>query len=281
MITKVTLDYVIYNINFRGINIMSMKLLWIIVGLIIPVYAMPHNDLVYHHYKIDKCPEKWYESDEPIKSCFTVELKYSLYTDTTKSVNQNINQQILDIMSASIGEGRDDLTSPLTMIQIYEKEFFQALHHDMSAPKGEYIVDRHVLALDRQCKFLDKHKKYISVECNEWINTGGAHGMSSKRYLNINPQTGQEIKLLDLIKTKSQQDFIKFAEKEFYKKYPKEDSFYSFFGQGFSLPQEYLISEKNLYFHYGLYEAAPYAAGYLELVIPLSKVKHYMKQSKL
>lgn len=253
---------------------MSIRSLWIIILLAIPICANSHNDLVHHHYKVNKCPDQWYESNDPIKSCFKIELNYSIYADTSDSVRQNINQQILDIMSSSVAEKRNDLTDPLIMMKTYEKEFFQRFHHDMSTPNNEHIMDRHVFALDRQCEFIDKHKKYISIECNEWVNFGGAHGLSSKRYLNIDPATGLEIKLLDLIKKRHEHNFIKFVEKEFYKKYSEEGVFW---GQGFSLPQEYLISDKNLHLHYGLYEAAPYAAGYLEILIPLSKIQHYMQ----
>lgn len=115
--------------------------------------------------------------------------------------------------------------------------------------------------------------KVISIYYSVYSFLGGAHGNFYTTYMNFNAQTGDLLKLTDIVSDTTA--LKKIAELKFEKtqkafakdndfEYNKEDYFW---GSPFFLPKNIAITKSGLSFLYNPYEAAAYAIGaiYFEL----------------
>jgi hypothetical protein len=109
--------------------------------------------------------------------------------------------------------------------------------------------------------------KVISIYYQVYSFTGGAHGNSSITYLNFNAQTGDLLKLTDMVSDKialKKMAELKFekTQKEFAKDNDFEYDRTSYFWEKpFYLPANIAVTKTGLLFMYNPYEAAAYALG--------------------
>jgi hypothetical protein len=109
--------------------------------------------------------------------------------------------------------------------------------------------------------------KVISIYYQVYSFTGGAHGNSNITYLNFNAQTGDLLKLTDMVSDTTA--LKKIAELKFektQKEFAKDNDFeYDrtsyFWEKPFYLPANIAITKTGLLFMYNPYEAAAYALG--------------------
>lgn len=109
--------------------------------------------------------------------------------------------------------------------------------------------------------------KVISIYYQVYSFTGGAHGNSTITYLNFNAQTGDLLKLTDMLSDTTA--LKKIAELKFektQKEFAKDNGFeYDrasyFWEKPFYLPANIAITKTGLLFMYNPYEAAAYALG--------------------
>jgi hypothetical protein len=132
---------------------------------------------------------------------------------------------------------------------------------------------------------IEGHVKYLSdsilnIEIKHYTYTGGAHGYQGFRSLIFDPNTGKSIPTRRLFK--NQNAFMAFAEKKFRIKYkiPENQSINAtglqFENDKFQLPQNIFYTEKGLLLYYNPYEAASYADGPKELLLPYKLVNNYL-----
>ncbi|OUL63995.1 DUF3298 and DUF4163 domain-containing protein [Flavobacterium sp. AJR] len=120
----------------------------------------------------------------------------------------------------------------------------------------------------------------LNIKFNHYTFTGGAHGYQGYRSLLFNPKTGKTITNNQLFK--SEKDFKAFAEKEFRNKYkiPANGSINAtglmFENEKFNLPLNIFYTKEGLLLYYNSYEAASYADGPKELLLPYDKVNDYL-----
>ena len=120
----------------------------------------------------------------------------------------------------------------------------------------------------------------INIEINHYTYTGGAHGYQGLRSLLFDPSTGKSISNNQLFKDKNA--FEAFAEKKFRAKYkiPENQSINStglmFEDEKFNLPQNIFYTDKGLLLYYNSYEAASYADGPKELLLPYTEINDYL-----
>lgn len=126
---------------------------------------------------------------------------------------------------------------------------------------------------------------FITIALDSYLFTGGAHGYSSKRFLNFDKKKGIELDNAELFK--NAKDFQAFAEEMFRQKeaIPKDKSInhtgFMFEQDSFYLPENIGFTDDGLKLLYNPYEVASYADGAIELVLPHNKVKKYLaKKSK-
>ncbi len=119
----------------------------------------------------------------------------------------------------------------------------------------------------------------ISLQFDLALFTGGAHGYSSKSFVNIDPQTGEVLKTEDLFTS----EFQAFAEDIFRKKHniPKNESInstgYFFENDSFHLPQNIGFVKNKIILRYNAYEVASYSEGGLQLEIPKEEAREFIK----
>jgi hypothetical protein len=128
-------------------------------------------------------------------------------------------------------------------------------------------------------RILHNSPELISLEFNLALFTGGAHGYSSKSFLNIDPATGEILTNDDLFT----QDFKVYAEGMFRKKHdiPMDQTInstgYFFENDSFQLPQNIGFLKNKIILRYNAYEVASYAEGGIQLVIPQEEVQEFIK----
>ena len=120
----------------------------------------------------------------------------------------------------------------------------------------------------------------LNIEINHYSYTGGAHGYQGLRSLLFDPSTGKSIANEELFNDKAA--FMAFAEKKFRAKYkiPANKSInvtgLMFENEKFNLPENIFYTDDGLLLYYNSYEAASYADGPKELLLPYKEVNDYL-----
>ncbi len=118
----------------------------------------------------------------------------------------------------------------------------------------------------------------FGLHMSEYVSSGGAHPNMVVKYLNLDPKSGKERTLGDVLKSGYEPVLLKAAEGIFRKEkgLSPGNSFesrgFSFENNTFHLARNYLIQEKGIKFYYNAYEIAPYAMGPTELFVPYKAI---------
>jgi len=126
---------------------------------------------------------------------------------------------------------------------------------------------------------LTNNPEIISIQFDLALFTGGAHGYTSKSFLNIDPRTGEVLNTEDLFTS----EFKSYAENLFRKKHaiPSEEPInstgYFFENDSFHLPQNIGFFKNKIILRYNAYEVASYSEGGIQLEIPREEAKDFMK----
>lgn len=116
----------------------------------------------------------------------------------------------------------------------------------------------------------------LSLKLETYIFTGGAHGLSTTRYLNFGKATGEELGNDQLFSDWNALERL--GEKAFREanQIPREaginDTGFMFDGNRFHLPENMGFTAEGLELHYNPYEIASYADGPITLTLPYERV---------
>jgi len=185
-----------------------------------------------------------------------------------KSINRIIEDHVINLMDYQEENSARDLQSiSKNFISNYEassKEF-----PDFNIP-WEANVEGGVLI---------NSPEIISIQFDLAIFTGGAHGYTSKSFLNIDPQTGEALRNEDLFTS----EFEGYVEDLFRKKHdiPENESInstgYFFENDSFHLPQNIGFVKNKIILRYNAYEVASYSEGGFQLEIPKEEARNFIK----
>ncbi|MDV7137850.1 DUF4163 domain-containing protein [Maribacter sp. TH_r10] len=123
-------------------------------------------------------------------------------------------------------------------------------------------------------------KNMLTIALNSYLFTGGAHGYTTRRFLNFDKRKGEEIESWELFKDK--EHFEHFAETKFriQEEIPQEGPINStgfmFEEDRFYLPENIGFTQEGLVLLFNQYEVASYADGAITLVLPFNEVKNYL-----
>ena len=108
---------------------------------------------------------------------------------------------------------------------------------------------------------------------------GGAHGVQSYHYKNLDIRKSKELALSDIFE--NMDDFYAIAESSFNEKYQseRESGEFWFTNNKYEFSQEYGFGSKAFILHYNAYEIASYAQGDIIIEIPYSKLKGILKSN--
>lgn len=227
---------------------------------------------------IEISPESFTEKDLPQcadSHCPEITINYiQVFGD--EKVSKKINQQINDFVIRSLMMGEDSIPTAKTIaeaasgfIEVYRAD--KAQFPDMAA---DYFAEISVNEIYNS-------PKHICLEMRQYLYTGGAHGYGTTAFLNINPQTGEEMTADELFK--NQKEFTEFAEIKFKKQQeipadePINATGFWFENEEFRLPESVGFTEDSLIFVYNQYDIASYAEGQIELKIAMDEASPFLK----
>ena len=183
-------------------------------------------------------------------------------------INRIIENHVINLMDYEEENNAGDLQSmSKNFISNYETSFKEFPEYNIP---WEANVEGRVLT---------NTPEILSIQFDLALFTGGAHGYTSKSFLNIDPRTGEVLNAEDLFTA----EFKGYAEDLFRKKHdiPENESInstgYFFENDSFHLPQNIGFVNNNIILRYIAYEVASYSEGGIMLVIPKEEAKDFMK----
>lgn len=192
-----------------------------------------------------------------------------------EEVSEKINKKIKNFIYSSLLMGEDTIPTAKS-IQEAATGFIEAYNADKAQfpdMAGEYFAEISVTEIYTS-------KEHLCFEMRQYLFTGGAHGYGTTSFLNIDPQTGEELTSNQLFK--NNKEFTAFAEKQFRaeKKIAKdqsinEDGFW-FENDKFYLPESVGFTQDSLIFIYNQYDIASYADGPIELKIAVKEAEPFL-----
>ncbi|MBT8298155.1 MAG: DUF3298 and DUF4163 domain-containing protein [Maribacter sp.] len=219
--------------------------------------------LIFEPYTISEnaCPECPNISIEIPKA-----LEQSKLTET---INTALEEELISLLAF---DDEIEASSISEAIQSFKKgyEELNKLYPDETA--GWEAKIRGVVSFE--------DKNTITIALNSYLFTGGAHGYTTRNFLNFNKRKGKEIENWELFK--DQEHFKNFAEAKFRLQEdiptnnPINSTGFMFEQDQFYLPENIGFTEKGLVLLYNQYEVASYADGAIELVLPYDEVKKYL-----
>lgn len=187
----------------------------------------------------------------------------------TESINNALEEELISLL---VFDDEFEATSVTEAIQSFKNGYgeLKKLYPDETAGWEAKISG--------VVSFEDKNM--ITIALNSYLFTGGAHGYTTRSFLNFNKRKGKEIENWELFN--DQDHFKKFAESKFriQENIPQDNPINStgfmFEQDEFYLPENIGFTEKGLVLLYNQYEVASYADGAIELVLPYAEVKNYL-----
>lgn len=125
---------------------------------------------------------------------------------------------------------------------------------------------------------------FLTIALNSYVFTGGAHGYSSKRFLNFDKTKGTELENWELFE--STEKFEEFAEAKFREQeaIPYDKSInhtgLMFERDSFYLPENIGFTQEGVQLLYNPYEVASYADGPIILTLPFKEVAPFLITKK-
>lgn len=202
-------------------------------------------------------------------SCGKIEIEYPFFSNNSKSSDDKLNQFITKSITSFYKVETVEQTS-----KKFIDEFTSFTEDFPDNTNNKWFVSMHY-------KVISNNDNTLSLAFHMEGYTGGAHGFSTLTYSNFNPKTGDKLKLEDII---TNVDELRIIARNTFIEENDLDPSKSLNTQGFwfkddifSLNKNFIISSKEMIFHYNQYEIAPYAEGPIEIIIPLSKLEGLFK----
>lgn len=137
--------------------------------------------------------------------------------------------------------------------------------------------------LERKAFVLRSSPNLLSLSFSERSYLGGAHGLATVHYLNLDPVTGEGKVLTDLLKEGTLPDATALAETRFrqvrgvVEGTTLKDAGFTFENDAFVLSDNFALRDDGLAFYYNPYDVAPYAMGVTEIVLSQDEVRNLLK----
>jgi hypothetical protein len=137
--------------------------------------------------------------------------------------------------------------------------------------------------LERKAFVLRSAPGLVSLSFSERSYLGGAHGLATLHYLNLDPATGSKKLLADILKDGALAEVTRLAEARFraVRGVPEgtslKDAGFTFATDAFALTDNFALRDDGLAFYYNPYDVAPYAMGPTEIALKLDEIRDLLK----
>ena len=238
-----------------------------IILLLVLVGCQKENKLTFETLSLDetRCSE-----------CPNVEINIPKALENSKiaeSINTAIDEEIIETLNY---DDELEATSIKDAVQSFSNGYWEL--------KKLYPEEATSWEAKIEGKVSYENADFISIELNSYIFTGGAHGYSSKHFLNFDKNKAKELENWEIFKDRK--DFEQFAEQKFrnQEKIPLEGPINStgfmFESDTFYLPENIGFTKEGIKLLYNPYEVASYADGPIVLTLPFTDLKPYLVNSK-
>lgn len=210
---------------------------------------------------------------------FRIDIRIPLVHSFEPAINDSINKQFTSPFAYTLEKGPLSYTA---YAQAFRDSFY-AEHRRINQDFPEFGAS---YEWSMSAELLGVHPEYISGVSSTYSYTGGAHGGRSTNYFVLDSKTGRKLTRMDVVSDTTQLNVV--AEKLFRQKMElapnadlSENGFW-FDGNRFYLNENFAFSKggNSLLFLFNEYEVTAYAAGQIELEIPLSQLNGILKIAK-
>lgn len=129
--------------------------------------------------------------------------------------------------------------------------------------------------LVKTSKVIFNKKNLLVIEIETFVYRGGAHGLSEKEYLHFDLSTGVNFSLNEAFFNGGKEELAKLIINRCNELKSSEDCMI-FKDVDPEITDNFYFDENKFYFVYNPYEIAPYAAGYVEIDIPIKKIRKFI-----
>ncbi len=206
------------------------------------------------HIERDKQTIK--ESDTSEHTLLDVDYEQLIFDGTTEAI-QKMNDFFTEIKERAIQSEIDYARQ--------DEEFIKQMDRLLGYSYSSYLEDITYI-----------NDRYVCIQKSEYIYTGGAHGMPVRLCYLMDLQTGERLLLNDIVEnTKDEiRTIISEIFHEMYEAYPQ--LYYSdapqYVEDTAKEREDFYLTEDGIVIYYSPYEIAPYAAGFIDILIPYSKL---------
>jgi hypothetical protein len=154
---------------------------------------------------------------------------------------------------------------------------------DFAAFKAAEPKSEQVWFLERKAFVLRNAPNLLSLSFSERSYLGGAHGIATIHYLNLDPATGARKALTDVLREGALPELTLLAESRFreIRGIPEgttlEAAGFTFENGVFVLSDNFALRDDGLAFYYNPYDVAPYAMGATEILLGPDEVRVFLK----
>lgn len=208
----------------------------------------------------------------------SIAYQYYKITDESPVYEENINAFISLGVVPQIGEENE-----VPSVKNLKPSYFQKQLKDFKNDFEEINDDTFGTWYMWDSTDIDEsYKEFVQVRRFNAYFTGGAHGSAFNSTSLFNRESGEPMKLEDVVKDVKKLMFL--GDKYLRKGMEiapdanlEEEGFW--FEKGFELNENFEFTDKYMVFTYNQYEIGPYAMGIISVEIPISKVKPLLKIS--
>lgn len=217
------------------------------------------------------------ESEEG--ACAKLEMIYPVAEGAEEALVNKINDSVRVTLSRVLSMLNAEERNTKTLDQLADQ--FVASYNDFLKEVPDYDLGWWI---ETSNEIHLNNPKIISLELMISSFTGGAHPIGFSKTFNFSLPGGDPVVLDSLISDRER--FVQLVEKEFKlaNGLPEtanlQDEGY-FENGAFSLPPNFVFTAEGLYLIYNVYEAAPYALGPTEFLIPYDKLKNLLKLDRV
>lgn len=217
--------------------------------------------------------------NDPDSVNFHVNLQFVELTDypdkkALKQVNKQLNKEFFEIKKQNFPE------DPISNFKSLLIDITRNYRNECVELKKQYPEMGNSLnyELIKSSNVIYNNNDIIVFEFDTYIYSGGAHGMASKSYVHFDMKTGGLFNINDIIAKNTEAEVNKLI-KERCKQLKKNPEFALYNGITPKVGPNFYFDNNNFYFVYNPYEVAPYAAGFIEIDIPLKKLRKYIDKN--
>lgn len=188
-----------------------------------------------------------------------------------EAINKHIEQAVVAVINSS-PKDQDTSMSVEEAVNSFKAEFTK-LRKDFPETEAGYEA-----RIKGEVSY--QSAQLISLKLNSFMYTGGAHGYTATRYININAKNGEVLSNAQLFTNR--EAVVAIAEKQFRAHEKIDDSValndagYWFENDKYQLPLNIGFTNDQLVLFYNSYDVSPYSEGPIEIMIPLEKIREYL-----